>query len=1176
MKKPSYQELEARVRELEREASERRRFESELLEKQAALRKQNINMVRKSIELSDTKRELEDRNYELELIRSELRDQNINLVRKSIELSDMMRQFEDKNYDLELSQADLERAEEEIRVIADNVPALVSYIDEDGCYRFVNKRYEEWFGLPRTEIVGKHCREVLGEATYELIRDRVEEAISGHQVCYEEALPYARGGTRWVLAEYVPDADDRGEVKGFFALVTDITEHKQAEEEIRQRNRELTTLLDVSQRVTSQLDLDESLGAIARSIVETLPAAEAASLWLYDEQRNEMVVRAWAGHDEESVAGLRLSPDTSLVGLVYRTCQPHITDNADSEPTFEPVGRPSLDAVRSVLGVPLLVEGRPIGALFADNFSRRQAFDDNALRLLQSLAAQAAIAIENARLYEAERKRSAELEALRQASLRLTSTLELQPVLETILDHTLKLVAADDAHVFLYDGEKLSFGAATWADAYQHRPYAEPRPQGLTYTVARTGECIAIPDTNSHPLFQDYRWGGAIVGLPLRVGEQVVGVMNIAFLQPHVFSEDELRVLGLLADQAAIAIQNARLYERTERSLEQLTALRQTSLAITARLNTTALLEAIVRRATELLKAKGGGLYLYDPARQELTVAVDHGLKRSVVGTTLKLGEGLSGRVMQTGEPMIVDDYRTWSGRSEKYAEDQFSAVVEVPLKWQDQVIGTLAMVDDIEKRVFTEDDAQLLGLFADQAAIAIENARLYEETRHRATELSTLYEVVTAGMTSVRLDEILNRIMTALQETLQPDDIAILLVETETNELVTRTHAGFPGGPELTRRSIGVGVPGRVVQTGQPVLLADVRKDEHYHACDPGTRSELCVPLRVGERIIGALNLESHRRAAFSEDDLRLLSILAGHLSAVIENARLFEEIEERRLYLEGVLGAAPDAIVALDAHHRIVEWNTGAEKLFGYSREEVIGRDIDRLVTNPDTIEEAAEFRQIVMSGKDLPPVETVRYRKDGSRVDVLLAASPIMVGDELIGVAVVYTDITERVRAEEQLAYIATHDSLTGVPNRLGFLTLAEQQLKMAHRARKRMVLLFADFDHLKQINDAFGHSEGDQALVEVAHVLEETFRESDIIGRIGGDEFAVLAVETDDASIEILVTRLQENLEARNATGDLRYELSLSVGLARYDPEAPCSIDELLARADRSMYEKKQCN
>jgi diguanylate cyclase (GGDEF)-like protein len=160
------------------------------------------------------------------------------------------------------------------------------------------------------------------------------------------------------------------------------------------------------------------------------------------------------------------------------------------------------------------------------------------------------------------------------------------------------------------------------------------------------------------------------------------------------------------------------------------------------------------------------------------------------------------------------------------------------------------------------------------------------------------------------------------------------------------------------------------------------------------------------------------------------------------------------------------------------------------------------------------------------------------------------------------------------EEELRALLLVDELTGLYNRRGFLTLGQQQLRMANRMKRRMLLLFGDYNGLKEINDTFGHPEGDRALIEVAGVLQETFRESDIIARIAGDEFVVLALETVDDSAEILATRLQKNVATRNARGDLRYKLSLSVGVACYDPNAPCSIDELVARADRLMYERKR--
>jgi PAS domain S-box-containing protein len=146
----------------------------------------------------------------------------------------------------------LRRQEEQLRTITANMPGLISYIDADGYYRFVNEQYEEWFGISRKNIVGKHYRLVLGNAVYKLIKTRIKTALSGKRVHYEEALPYKYGGKRWVDAEYVPDIDEMGKVKGFFALVTDITEHKQAEAKLIRSHEQLHKLADHLQSVREE------------------------------------------------------------------------------------------------------------------------------------------------------------------------------------------------------------------------------------------------------------------------------------------------------------------------------------------------------------------------------------------------------------------------------------------------------------------------------------------------------------------------------------------------------------------------------------------------------------------------------------------------------------------------------------------------------------------------------------------------------------------------------------------------------------------------------------------------------------------------------------------------------------------------------------------------------------
>jgi diguanylate cyclase (GGDEF)-like protein len=150
----------------------------------------------------------------------------------------------------------------------------------------------------------------------------------------------------------------------------------------------------------------------------------------------------------------------------------------------------------------------------------------------------------------------------------------------------------------------------------------------------------------------------------------------------------------------------------------------------------------------------------------------------------------------------------------------------------------------------------------------------------------------------------------------------------------------------------------------------------------------------------------------------------------------------------------------------------------------------------------------------------------------------------------------------------------DELTGLYNRRGFTLLAEQEVKLAQRIKKVMLLFFGDVDDLKTINDTLGHAQGDLALKEVSAILKESFRESDILARIGGDEFVALALDASKESGEIITNRIQATLEARNQPGDETYHLSLSMGIARYDPEAPCTLSELIAQADGLMYQQKQ--
>ena len=150
----------------------------------------------------------------------------------------------------------------------------------------------------------------------------------------------------------------------------------------------------------------------------------------------------------------------------------------------------------------------------------------------------------------------------------------------------------------------------------------------------------------------------------------------------------------------------------------------------------------------------------------------------------------------------------------------------------------------------------------------------------------------------------------------------------------------------------------------------------------------------------------------------------------------------------------------------------------------------------------------------------------------------------------------------------------DDLTGLYNRRGFFSLAQKKLEISKRIKKKMFIIFVDIDNMKWINDTFGHREGDQSLIETSEILKRSYREADVIARMGGDEFAIIAMENTETSDEILFSRLQKNLDFHNNETSRGYNLSMSIGIIHFDHESNSTIDELLSRADTLMYEDKK--
>jgi diguanylate cyclase (GGDEF)-like protein/PAS domain S-box-containing protein len=289
-----------------------------------------------------------------------------------------------------------------------------------------------------------------------------------------------------------------------------------------------------------------------------------------------------------------------------------------------------------------------------------------------------------------------------------------------------------------------------------------------------------------------------------------------------------------------------------------------------------------------------------------------------------------------------------------------------------------------------------------------------------------------------------------------------------------------------------------------------------------------------------------------------------------IAERKKIEEALRDSEARYRLLFHKTPIGIFNYDTQLILTAWNDRFIEILQTSQEKLLGLDMKTLKDQSVTpaMRKAIEGDEGYYEGF---------YEAASSleKIWISMRTAPIFDQDGKVinGVGIV-EDITERKKMEDELRYLSHTDELTGLYNRRGFVNVAEKLEKIVKRQKKGLFMLYADLNGLKKINDTWGHQEGDLALIDIANILGATFRESDVIARMGGDEFAVIAVGTPCEDAKIIIARLQRNIDAHNATLEKGYKLSMSWGISYHDPENPCSIDELLIHADKLMYEQKK--
>lgn len=393
---------------------------------------------------------------------------------------------------------------------------------------------------------------------------------------------------------------------------------------------------------------------------------------------------------------------------------------------------------------------------------------------------------------------------------------------------------------------------------------------------------------------------GSALCMPLLVQERAIGVLAVVHQVPGFFEKQHLMVLQGVVDPATLSIENARLYEQVHRRGEEMAALSEMALNISADQPLDRLLNTVVAQAMDLLRCQGGGLFIWQEDSGELTLAAAYDPEIDLHGMRVSAGEGLVGHVFQTGDPLTQEEYEDLSDGDPDRVDGGVSTglptatAIAVPLVWQGKRLGVLTCTDRTTGRHFDRRDRHLLTLLGQQAATTIASVQLYEQTSRRLEELTVLNETFQDIMATLDLDEILAILPQRVMDLLGSGACSIALVDPDTKDLVFRAASG--GGADTVigeRVPWGKGIVGAAAQLLEPIFVSDVAQDERFfNDIDEKqtkfvTESILAVPMISRGRVVGVVE-GLNKPTGFNAEDERLLSAVASLAASVVENANL------------------------------------------------------------------------------------------------------------------------------------------------------------------------------------------------------------------------------------------------------------------------------------------------
>ncbi len=798
------------------------------------------------------------------------------------------------------AEAALRQSEASYRGLFDSVQEAIYIQDREGRFLDVNEGAVKMYGYPRAFFIGK-TPEIIsapGLNNLETVRQALEKAFEGEPQQFEF---WGRRSNGEVFPKEVRLY--KGTYFGqqvVFALAQDITERKQAEEALltttamlRRQVEELTILQQVAMASSTATSIDALIERVVDIISDTLYPL-TCGVALLSENKEEIFIHP-ASHGAKHYIGVSKPVSIGIMGKVIRSGRAiRLGDVKQDEAYIE-----ATPGVQSELCVPIKKGDEIIGVINVES-KEANAFSEADERLLYTVAGNLATAIEKLRLLESEQRRRQEAELLREATAAMTASLDLSTLYEALLENLAKIVPYDSASITLLEKDDLVIvagrglpeghtwigkrfpGAAKWEEIFSnHKP-------------------LIMADAQADARFEAWEGTEYIrgwMGVPMVSQGRIIGLLNIDSRRVNAFDAREALLAQTFANSAAVAIENARLFEAAQHHLRESESLRMTAETITSLLDTHEVLNAVLDNLSAVVPYDGATVFLLEGKQVRLTAAKGLPNVQETISKLLPADNPLLQDIWNNGQPLIIGNaqmderLKAWGKAEHVYHW------MGVPLISHGEIIGCIAMYSQ-RMETYTQHEAALAMAFAHQAAVALENARLYERTKKQVRQLTVLRNIDTAISSSFDLKVTLNILLTHTVEELGVDAAIIWIYLPTLHGLSYHTSIGFTNKYAFPRTPLRIeeGLAGQVIFQRNLIHVTDL-PNRLQEVCQPVAEEKFQtyfgIPLINKGEVHGVLELYARSPLFPDTDWLSYLHTLAGQAAIAIDNAQLFRDLQ-------------------------------------------------------------------------------------------------------------------------------------------------------------------------------------------------------------------------------------------------------------------------------------------